>query len=443
MRPTARPASRSASLLALRLTVVRLRFLLVLAAAVGVVAAWPLLSARWDRWAHPALPAPAGVSGAIEYWCPMCPGVLSDLPGKCPVCNMTLVQRTRGEAVPLPDGVLVRMQLSPYRVQLAGIQTSPIAYLPLIREVHLVGAAATPPASSGDHAWARMEGPESDLGCLAVGQQAHLTSDATVGRGALTARVRQIGREVHPETHTVVVWLEVDAPPAELPPGALVVAHVEAPAAQQGWCRRAFSDAWLVQTTVEATAHSLASLSPIPGAAAGRSLLEAATRQALLERGLVPALPESALVDHGSTKLAYVESMPGMFDGVAVRVGPRCGDHYPVLGGLTAGQRVAIAGAFLLDAEARLNPAVAADYFGAGRTTTAPPPATPQPSTGSSDQDLIARQKVCPVTGEDLGSMGGPVKVEVAGRVVFICCEGCEAALRKDPQKYLSRLLGK
>ena len=47
-------------------------------------------------------------------------------------------------------------------------------------------------------------------------------------------------------------------------------------------------------------------------------------------------------------------------------LGPRCGDFYPVVRGLEPGQKVAIAGAFLLDAETRLNPSLAAGYFGAG-----------------------------------------------------------------------------
>src|SRR5207302_1620146 len=47
------------------------------------------------------------------------------------------------------------------------------------------------------------------------------------------------------------------------------------------------------------------------------------------------------------------------------------------------------------------------------------------------------------VTGELLGSMGMPPLVEIDGRKVFICCKGCEAALRKEPAKYLSKLDGK
>ena len=45
----------------------------------------------------------------------------------------------RGEPVPLPDGVVARMQLSPYRLQLAGIRTAPVAYRPLARGGRGVG----------------------------------------------------------------------------------------------------------------------------------------------------------------------------------------------------------------------------------------------------------------------------------------------------------------
>jgi hypothetical protein len=53
---------------------------------------------------------------------------------------------------------------------------------------------------------------------------------------------------------------------------------------------------------------------------------------------------------------------------------------------------------------------------------------------------LAARQKVCPITDEPLDAMSGPVRVEVAGRTVFVCCEGCVAPLRKNPEKYLATL---
>ncbi len=73
------------------------------------------------------------------------------------------------------------------------------------------------------------------------------------------------------------------------------------------------------------------------------------------------------MIDGGAKKVVFIESMPGMFDGVEVEVGPRCDEFYPVVRGLEAGQKLAVAGAFLLDAETRLNPSLASAYFGAGR----------------------------------------------------------------------------
>jgi hypothetical protein len=56
------------------------------------------------------------------------------------------------------------------------------------------------------------------------------------------------------------------------------------------------------------------------------------------------------------------------------------------------------------------------------------------------DRALIEKQKVCPVSGGALGSMGDPVKVVVKGQTVFLCCSGCEEAIKKDPDKYLAKL---
>ena len=56
------------------------------------------------------------------------------------------------------------------------------------------------------------------------------------------------------------------------------------------------------------------------------------------------------------------------------------------------------------------------------------------------DRELAARQKVCPVSGEPLGSMGVPTKVTVQGRDVLLCCQGCEGQLKENPEKYLAKL---
>ncbi|MDE2505966.1 MAG: efflux RND transporter periplasmic adaptor subunit, partial [Planctomycetota bacterium] len=73
----------------------------------------------------------------------------------------------------------------------------------------------------------------------------------------------------------------------------------------------------------------------------------------------VLSVPESAVIDAGTRKVVYVETDPGVFEGREVVLGPRVGDRFPVLSGVEAGERVAAAGAFLIDAETRINPALA------------------------------------------------------------------------------------
>ena len=56
------------------------------------------------------------------------------------------------------------------------------------------------------------------------------------------------------------------------------------------------------------------------------------------------------------------------------------------------------------------------------------------------DRALAEKQKVCPVTGEPLGSMGRPEKITVQGKDLFICCKGCRDEVMNHSEKYLTKL---
>lgn len=314
---------------------VRFRFVIIVIMAAVVVSQWQHVQSVWDRLTWKLTGAAThAVADGHEYFCPMDPGVRSVWPAICPICNMDLVPRLTSDAQVLPEGVVARMQLSPYRIQLAGIRTTVIEAREIACEASDVGAE----------------------------------TDSASSRAPLD---------------------EVGTNPA-----------------------------------AEATAT------------------------------MVLAVPESAVVHRGDQHLVYVETMPGMFDGVAVTLGRRCGDVYPVLAGLQAGQKVATAGAFLIDAETRLNPNVAAGYFGANQAAESPVPdpadmtkaipggtqKKPPVVLSAEDQTLVEAQKICPVTDLPLDSMGGPLPVMVGDRKVFICCAGCEKRLLDDPDKYLAKL---
>jgi YHS domain-containing protein len=56
------------------------------------------------------------------------------------------------------------------------------------------------------------------------------------------------------------------------------------------------------------------------------------------------------------------------------------------------------------------------------------------------DRELAKQQKICPVTGMNLGSMGMPYKLVVEGRTLFLCCEGCEGEVKADPAAAFKKL---
>src|SRR4029078_11496001 len=128
----------TAILRALAFVLARLRFLLLIGGVLLLVAYWPSLRVLWERLTRPT-PHPVSISSETEYWCPMCPGVVSDWPSKCPVCNMTLIRRQKRDMTPQPNGVVPRVQLSHYRLQRAGVRTSPVEYLRLEHEVVVAG----------------------------------------------------------------------------------------------------------------------------------------------------------------------------------------------------------------------------------------------------------------------------------------------------------------
>lgn len=56
------------------------------------------------------------------------------------------------------------------------------------------------------------------------------------------------------------------------------------------------------------------------------------------------------------------------------------------------------------------------------------------------DAKLALAQQVCPVSGEHLGSMDTPIKVEFEGKAAFLCCDSCKDGFDKEPAKYLAKL---
>lgn len=83
-----------------------------------------------------------------------------------------------------------------------------------------------------------------------------------------------------------------------------------------------------------------------------------------------------------------------------------------------------------------------------------PKPATTKPSEEAKDEVQAERSKLSPedlalvkaqewcVISDDerLGSMGAPIKLDIKGQAVFVCCKGCKATALANPDKTLAKL---
>jgi RND family efflux transporter MFP subunit len=74
-----------------------------------------------------------------------------------------------------------------------------------------------------------------------------------------------------------------------------------------------------------------------------------------LPAGDALAVPAAAVVASGLRNTVFVEHRPGVFVPRTVHLGVRRGDQITVLHGLSDGERIALSGTFLLDAETRMH----------------------------------------------------------------------------------------
>lgn len=55
------------------------------------------------------------------------------------------------------------------------------------------------------------------------------------------------------------------------------------------------------------------------------------------------------------------------------------------------------------------------------------------------DENAIAAQQVCPVSGEELGGdMGPPIKVTRGASSIFLCCKNCLKQVQSNPDKFFT-----
>jgi Cu(I)/Ag(I) efflux system membrane fusion protein len=209
--------------------------------------------------------------------------------------------------------------------------------------------------------WVEASAFEGQLGRIEVGRPAEAIVPAFSGE-AFAGRIALIAPALDPGTRTIAVRVELDNLGHRIRPGMFATVTLDVPQGRRSpreptICpvsrRRLGSMGPAVRAQVEARtvwvccAGCISRLKSAP-------ILDPETPTG----DRVLSVPESAVIDTGGRTVVYVEIEPGVYEGREVVLGTWVGDVFPVLEGLAAGEKVAARGAFLIDAESRINPAV-------------------------------------------------------------------------------------
>lgn len=314
--------------------------------------------------------------------------------------------------------------------------------------------------------WLMLEMFPEDASHIRYGQKVAAEVQSLPGE-TFTGRVAFVDPAVDPVTRTVGVRVVVPNPNGRLRVGDFATAHVEIPLGRGGEASDEIYDEELAGKWISPRHPHVISDTPGPCPVCGIEMVAAddlGYPPRPVDRHEALGVPRRSVLRAGKTSLVYVETEPGRFEPRRVTLGPNLEDSVIVLEGLRPDDRVAIAGNFLIDSQMQLagNPSLIdptritgggvmpADTH-AGDDHGEPIPSPDEVSLsdehreklkGLSDADrqLAESQKICPVTGMPLGSMGQPLVVEADGRRVLICCEACRQRLLDSPDRYLSRL---
>lgn len=298
--------------------------------------------------------------------------------------------------------------------------------------------------------WVILEVYESELFWVRAGQAVEITLESEPHRPA-TGKVGFVEPVLTESTRAVRVRVVLDNPEGRFKPGMYAQALVRVPIQPDGSpAPTGLEGKYLcsmhplhVSDGPGECSRCRMPLAKVPGTPASDP---AALRPSVL------AVPAEAVLTTGRRQLVYVEAEPGKYQLAEPKLGPRAGDYYPVLEGLEEGQRVVTRGSFLLDSQFQITGKTSLLYArrdegakgGHACCSGAAPDAGKPAFTAKElanfeklpeeERPLAMAQRICPITGKNLGGMGKPYKMEIDGRALWLCCKGCEGAVKKDPE---------
>ncbi len=205
--------------------------------------------------------------------------------------------------------------------------------------------------------WLLLDLYEADLPWIAPFQEVSVTAQSLPGETFL-GEIVFVDPVVDPTTRTIKVRVNVDNPDRRLKPEMYVTARIDVALGAGGRAatpaaRGAFACPMHTWEAADAlTACPICEMDMVPV----ESLPGYRPPSASVA---VPSVPTEAVMRTGQRSLVYVETSPGIYRGVEIKIGPVAQDEngrrfYPVLEGLDEGQKVVTRGNFVIDSQMQL-----------------------------------------------------------------------------------------
>ena len=420
----------------LKLLEIRLRFVAILVVTALAVGYWDNIVNYWERWTRKPHAEHETAASETEYTCGMHPFVVRDKPGKCPICGMDLTLRKKGAAV-LPEGVKVRVQISPERIQQAGVQTELVSFRLLTRAVFSY-AVVEPDETRLARIALRFPGRVEELLVNAVGME--------VKKGDPLVKVYSPKYLAAAQEYVQALEAQrkAEADPQAGAEGKRMAASL-AESTRKPLALAGFTAEQLAALEKgEKTSDRLTFYSPLAGTVLEKNVLlgdvleEGMTLYTVADLSVVWVQMQVAEADVAGIKDGNPVEVTAMAWPGAIFAG-NVDLIYPVLNTETRSLKVRVA---VPNKEGRLKPGMfvtAAVRTPMGRYGQIGTPSEPKVEAKETVQAASGDYPLdyCVVTGAKIGTMGEPIVVKYEGRTIKFCCDACPPQFKADPAKYL------
>lgn len=310
------------------------------------------------------------------YYCPMHPTYVSDKPGDCPICNMKLVKSEEGEEKPIaktedgPSGYTT-VKINPERQQTVGIKTENVKRERLAKVIRTVGRVAYHPElviAQEEYLQAKATFDKARQSPIKESAQyAETLVNASRNKlrllGMSDAQIEELEAKGAPQKELYLpepngdVWIYATLYEYEM---GLVRIGDAVGVEVQGVADEKFEGTIsAIEPVLDAMTRSVNVRAKVQNRDGKLKPQMFANVEIAVELGENLTIPEDAILDSGTRKIAFVDIGDGYFAPREVKTGASAEGRYVVLDGLKEGEPVVVRGNFLIDSESKLKAALA------------------------------------------------------------------------------------